>query len=62
MIIMHFDVEHAGKWVAMKKQKVVDSGKSLKVLMKKVNKREDKSTIRYSLVPKGCMAGCLYGV
>ena len=58
---MEFDKSHAGKWVATKGQKVVDSGRSLKALMKRTKTRKDCSEVRYSLVPKGCIAGPMYG-
>lgn len=59
---MRFDLKHASKWVATKGEKVVDSGRSLKALMRRSNKRPDSAKVRYSLVPKGGIAGVLYGV
>lgn len=59
---MRFELKHAGKWVATKGEKVVDSGRSLKALMQRTSKRNDQSGVRYSLVPKGCLAGCYYGI
>ena len=58
---MKFQKSHAGKWVAIKAHKVIDSGRSLKALMRRVHKRKDESEVGYSLVPKGCIAGLLYG-
>ena len=54
---MKFDKTHAGKWVATKEAKVIDSGRSLKALMQRTGKRKDSAKVRYSLVPKGCMVG-----
>ena len=54
---MRFDAKHAGKWVATKGEKIVDSGRSLKALMRRTSKRTDQSSVRFSLVPKGPMAG-----
>ncbi|MBU1123492.1 hypothetical protein KJ652_02785 [Patescibacteria group bacterium] len=58
---MIFNKIHAGKWVATKEQKVIDSGRSLKALMVRMKKRKDQSGIRYSMVPKGCIAGITHG-
>ena len=49
---MIFYKENAGKWVASKGDRVVASGKALKTVMKKVEARSDKATIRFDLVPK----------
>ena len=62
LAIMRFEKQHAGKWVATRGEKVVDARKSLKVLMGRTSKRDDQAKVRYSLVPKGCMAGCSYGI
>ena len=62
LVVMEFQKEHAGKWVAIKGKKVVDMGSSLRALTKRAEKRSDKSNIRYSLVPKGCIAGICYGI
>ena len=62
MGFMLFEKKHSGKWVATKGKKVVDSSKSIKSLIRKVSKRKDQSEVRYSLVPKGCVAGITYGV
>lgn len=61
MYVMKFTEEHAGKWVATRNHKVIDSSKSLNSLMKKVEKRKDHAKVRFALVPKGCLAGFLYG-
>lgn len=54
---MKFTKDHAGKWVATKGKKVIDSGRSLKAVMGRMKKRKDADDVRYSLVPKGCIAG-----
>jgi len=59
---MEFRQEHAGKWVATRKQKVVDSAKSLQSLVKRVEKRKDRSEVRFARVPKQCIAGSVYGI
>lgn len=59
---MIFEAKHAGKWVATKGEKVVDSSVNLKALLRKTGKRTDQLEVRYSLVPKGCLAGCFYGI
>ena len=58
---MEFSKEQAGKWVAIKGQKVIDSGRSLKALMGRMRKQKKQSDVRYSLVPKGCIAGITHG-
>ena len=52
---MHFEAKYAGKWVATKQSKVVDSSKELDTLMKKMAKQEDKKNIRFALIPKHCL-------
>lgn len=59
---MEFSQNLAGKWVAVKKEKAIDTGKSLKALAKRVTKRSDHAQIRFSFVPKGGIAGILYGI
>lgn len=54
---MLFGIKHAGKWVATKGERIVDSSRSLKILMRRTDKRGDRSGVRYSLVPKDCLAG-----
>lgn len=54
---MKFEKVHLGKWVATKGQKIIASEKSLNKLMKKVSKKEKSKKIRYTLVPKGLLAG-----
>lgn len=59
---MRFEESHAGKWVATKSRKVIDSEKSLIALMKRVEKRKDRSKVRFALIPKRCIAGILNGI
>ncbi len=54
---MKIEKKYAGKWVAIKNSKVVDSGKTLTKLTKKVENRSDKKSLRYALVPSGLIAG-----
>jgi len=56
---MHFKEEHAGKWVATKNHKVVDSSTKLKTLIKRTEKRKDSSEVRFAKVPKTWITGCL---
>lgn len=51
---MKFEAKHLGKWVAIKNEKVVASGTSLKKLTKKV---ETQKNVRFTLIPKGLIAG-----
>ena len=48
---MIFSKKNAGKWVASKGEKVVATSTALKTLVKKVEARKDKASIRYDLVP-----------
>ncbi len=51
---MTFQAKHQGKWVAAKNDKIIAVGKSLKKLMQKVKNHGD---FKFSLVPKGFIAG-----
>tara|TARA_Y100000310_G_scaffold342151_1_gene444007 strand:+ start:2479 stop:2658 length:180 start_codon:yes stop_codon:yes gene_type:complete len=59
---MNFKEEHAGKWVATKNHRVVDSSKNLDTLMGRVDKRKDKEKVRFALIPRRCIAGSLHGI
>ena len=50
---------HAGKWVAVKKDKVIATSKNFAPLRKKMAARKDAKSIRFSLVPKGMIVGSL---
>jgi len=54
---MKFSLKHAGKWVAIRDNKIIADGKTLNKVMVKVEKEKDKEKLRYTLVPKGYMAG-----
>ncbi|MBI1812590.1 hypothetical protein HY285_02960 [Candidatus Peregrinibacteria bacterium] len=56
---MRYTKEHAGKWVAVKKDKVVATSKDFAPLRKKIASRKDAASIRYSLVPRGMVTGML---
>jgi hypothetical protein len=58
---MKFLKKFAGKWVAIKGEKVIDTSETLKDLMQRTGKRKDQAEVGYSLVPKGCFAGTSYG-
>ncbi len=60
---MKYTLDMAGKWIAVRRDKAVDSSKNLGVLMKRVGKRKDYEEIRYAYVPKGLLAGIVsYGI
>jgi hypothetical protein len=59
---MIFSKENAGKWVASKKGKVVDTSKKLEVLVKRVEKRADRQSIAFDKVPPPGFVGGAYGV
>ena len=49
---MIFSRKNAGKWVASKNGKVVESATKLETLLKKVEKRNDRKSIWFDKVPK----------
>lgn len=60
---MIFCRKNAGKWVASKKGKVVDSSKNLHTLLKRVEKRPDRTSIAFDIVPKHLnFVGESYGI
>jgi hypothetical protein len=56
---MKYDRKYAGKWVAVKKDKVIASGSDFLGLHKKITARKDASSVRFSLIPKGEITGFL---
>ena len=56
---MRYKQQHAGKWVAVKKDKVIAASKDFAPLQKKISTRKDAASIRFSLVPKGMVTGVL---
>jgi hypothetical protein len=56
---MHYKQQHAGKWVAVKQNKVIATSKDFAPLQKKIASRKDAASIRFSLVPKGMITGIL---
>ncbi len=56
---MRYEKKFAGKWVAVKKSKVIASSKSFSSLQKKISTRRDVESIRFSLIPSGMITGSL---
>lgn len=54
---MKFTAKHQGKWIAAKDDKIIADALTLNKLMQKVKKTEDTKNLRFSLVPKGFIAG-----
>lgn len=54
---LKFDSKYSGQWVAVKNDKVVASGPTLTKLTKKVASQKDASEVRFTLIPKGLIAG-----
>lgn len=54
---MKFQAKHLGKWVAAKNDKIIADASSLNKLIQKVQKTEDPGKLKFSLVPKGFIAG-----
>ena len=54
---MKFQAKHQGKWVAAKNDKIIADAKTLNKLMQIVQKTENPEKLKFSLVPKGFIAG-----
>lgn len=54
---MKIEKKYAGKWIAIKNSKIIDSGKTLNALTKKVAERKDQKKLHFTLVPNGLIAG-----
>ncbi len=54
---MKFGIKHQGKWVAAKNDKIIADATSLSGLIQKVQKKGNPSDLKFSLVPKGFIAG-----
>lgn len=54
---MKFQAKHLGKWVAAKNDKIIAVADSLKRVMQKAKKMETLEDLKFSLVPKGYIAG-----
>ncbi|MBD3331072.1 hypothetical protein GF354_06150 [Candidatus Peregrinibacteria bacterium] len=54
---MKIEKKFAGKWVAIKNEKVVESDNTLTRLSKKTETRKDKKSLYFMLVPNGLIAG-----
>lgn len=53
---MKFGKEYLGKWVAIDKNKVIASDKTLTKLTKKLGEKESQK-FSYTLIPKNVIAG-----
>lgn len=56
---MKFQAKYQGKWVAAKNDKIIADADSLNQLLKKVGGKEDPRELKFSLVPKGYIAGLI---
>lgn len=56
-VVLKFERKYAGKWAAIKNSSIIESDGSLKKLYKKVENRNDEKLLRFTLVPKTCIAG-----
>jgi len=48
---MIFSRKNAGKWVASKSGRVVDTARKLETLLKRIEKRPDRKEIRFDKAP-----------
>lgn len=53
---MKYGPQYAGKWVAAKENKILASGRTLRIVKEKV-KKENPEAVRFVLIPKGVIAG-----
>ncbi|HLD71353.1 MAG TPA: DUF5678 domain-containing protein [Candidatus Peribacteraceae bacterium] len=56
---MKYGKQHAGKWVAVKNEKVIAISTEFASLRKKISSRKDAEQVRFSLVPEGYITGVL---
>ena len=54
---MKFEAKHQGKWVAAKDDKIIANSTNLNKLIRQVQKTENPKNLKFSLVPKGFIAG-----
>ena len=54
---MKIEKKYAGKWIALKNDKVIASESTLTKLTKKTEKRKDQGALRFTLIPNGLIAG-----
>lgn len=55
--LMKIDKKFAGKWVAIKNDKVVESETTLTKLTRKTEVRKDQKSLYFTLIPDGFIAG-----
>lgn len=53
---MKYGPQYAGKWVAARENKILASGRTLRIVKEKV-KKENSEEVRFVLIPKGTIAG-----
>ena len=56
---MRYKQQHAGKWVAVKNDKIIATSSKFAPLKKKMADRKDAASVRFALVPKGMITGVL---
>lgn len=54
---MKFEKKYAGKWVAIKNNKAIKSGKILINLIKEMKKIKGRDNLWFALIPNGLIAG-----
>lgn len=59
---MIFSRKNAGKWVASKSGRVISVANKLDTVLKKVDNRKDKASIRFDKVPPCNFAGSGNGI
>lgn len=51
------EAKYGGKWIAIKKEKIIGADKTLNKLMKKINYKENDISISFMPVPNGYITG-----
>jgi hypothetical protein len=54
---MVFSLKNAGKWVASKNGRIIESARKLETLLRKVEKRADRKEVRFDKVAAKAFAG-----
>lgn len=54
---MKYQVQHRGKWVAVYREQIIAAADTLKTLQEKINIDIKNDELKFTLVPKGFVAG-----
>lgn len=54
--MLRVERKYSGKWVAVKHDQIVESGKTLNGLTRKIEARKDRRSLRFALISNGLRA------